>query len=311
MYNKLYTHIRNYRLALQKIILGLCFFVLCACEEVVIYKNIVEVEANLMTATLMQENISVQRTANKDGTYNIVITDATEFAKAVNILSMRGLPRAKFDSLCTIFKGDGMVSTPVEQKARYTCAKSQELSGSLTELDGISAARVHLVLSETDPISRKVKPASASVMIRYKAGVDVDALVPRIKQLISYGVEELPYQNVSVMLSEEMGHKQEMVMQNAQHKANMQNMLGQTENATDSSLSDKNINLFAQDSGTNGNTMNTTGTNMLVLYILMGMVVIGMAVILYFMMQMKNKMPSDDKQIKPFDDSHHNLPIEF
>ena len=290
MQSILQCKIKHYRSLLKKIIIGLCVLCVCACEEAsILYKNIEETEANLMTSVLLREGVEATRMPNTDGTYNIAINDASYFSEAIEILSMRGFPRMKFENLCTIFKGDSMVSTPVEQKARYTCAKSQELSGSLTELDGVSMARVHLVLSETDPISRKVKPASASIMIKYKAGMDVDTLIPKIKQLVSYGVEELPYQNVSVMLSEELGQKENMIAQ-ALHKSE-NNMGGQmmTESVTMQEDTEK-------------------SPNMLLLYILMGIIAVGMTVIIFLILHFKNQQ-FNNKFANP--NNPENLPMEF
>ncbi|MFT6071998.1 MAG: type III secretion system YscJ/HrcJ family lipoprotein [Alphaproteobacteria bacterium] len=254
---------------------------LSACDEAILYKNVEENDANLMTSVLIREGMDATRMANKDGTYNIVIQDGSYFPEAIDALSLRGFPRMKFENLCTIFKGDGMVSTPVEQKARYTCAKAQELSGSLTELDGISMARVHLVLSETDPISRKVKSASASVMIKYKTGMDIDTLIPKVKQLISYAVEELPYQNVSVMLSEEVGRKEAMIAQAFQRPNAEQSQPEETPN------------LFPNDN-------NSKSHNMIILYIIMAIMTIGMIIIIFFMLRIKNQQYE-----------HNNLPAEF
>lgn len=259
---------------IQKTIIILLVTFLCACNESVLYKNIEENEANMMTAVLLREGIDTQRVANPDGTYNIVISDGSYFPEAIDALSLRGFPRTKFESLCTIFKGEGMVSTPIEQKARYTCAKAQELSGSLTELDGISMARVHLVLSETDPITRKLKPASASIMIKYKPSMDVDTLIPKVKQLVSYAVEDLPYQNVSVMLSEEVGRNQDILSQAAKHTGT-------------SSVSVQNAsNLFPDEEDAIDTDKNQ---NMSFLYIIMATMTVGMVIIMYFMMRMKNK----------------------
>gem|GEM_PF-3327829 len=265
---------------LRKILLLLCIIFLCACEETTIYKNIEENEANLMASILIREGIDASRMENKDGTYNIIISDKKYFPEAIDALSLRGFPRMKFENLCSIFKGEGMVSTPIEQKARYTCAKAQELSGSLTELDGITMARVHLVLSETDPISRKVKPASASVMIKYKSGMDIDTLTPKVKQLISYAVEDLPYQNVSIMLSEEAGRKDVMVAK-AFEKPNLANM------------PQKVPDLFP-------NENNKSNNNMVILYIVMFVMTLGMLIIAFFMFRIKNHQYDNN-----------NLPAEF
>jgi type III secretion protein J len=271
MGNILDCKIKKYTLILQKIAMALLLTLLCACDESILYKNIEENEANLMTSVLLREGIDTKRMANTDGTYNIVISDASYFPEAIDALSLRGFPRAKFESLCTIFKGDSMVSTPIEQKARYTCAKAQELSGSLTELDGISMARVHLVLSETDPITRKLKPASASIMIKYKLGMDVDTIIPKIKQLVSYAVEDLPYQNVSVMLSEEVGRKEDKV---AKAFAEKQSTKTQTHNTAESFIDE-------DDENTGENQNNS------ILYIIMAIMTFGMIILVFFIIRMK------------------------
>ncbi len=274
MGNILDCKIKKYTLVLQKIAIALLLTLLCACNESILYKNIEENEANMMTAVLLREGIDTTRMANTDGTYNIVISDAGYFPEAIDALSLRGFPRAKFESLCTIFKGDSMVSTPIEQKARYTCAKAQELSGSLTELDGISMARVHLVLSETDPITRKLKPASASIMIKYKLGMDVDTIIPKIKQLVSYAVEDLPYQNVSVMLSEEVGRKEDKVAKAFAHKQNAQAHSGNTAQSF--------TNEDDEETENTGNNHNTS-----ILYIIMALMTFGMIILVFFIIRMK------------------------
>lgn len=283
-------YIKKYQHILKKGMVILLMTMLVACNESILYKNIEENEANLMTSILIREGIEASRVPNPDGTYNVVIADGAYFPEAIDALSLRGFPRTKFENLCTIFKGDGMVSTPVEQKARYTCAKAQELSGSLTELDGVTMARVHLVLSETDPISRKVKPASASVMIKYKLGLDIDTLIPKVKQLVSYAVEELPYQNVAVMLSEETGRKEEMLMNTFKKPID-------TAIAEDTPMP----NLFPNEDQ-NGNQ------NMVILYIIMGIITIGMLILIFFMFRMKSQyhdLPFDDF------DNDSNLPTKF
>jgi type III secretory pathway lipoprotein EscJ len=146
-------------------------------------------------------------------------------------------------------------------------------------------------LSETDPISRKVKPASASIMIKYKAGMDVDTLIPKIKQLVSYGVEELPYQNVSVMLSEELGQKDDMiaqVLQKPQSNAGGQMMTG-------------NDAMAMQD-----DTEKTP--NMLFLYVLMGIIAVGMTIIIFLILHFKNQQ-FNNKFANP--NNPENLPMEF
>lgn len=280
---------KNIKYFIKRYFILIAVILLSACNEMTLYKNLEEKEANLMTAVLLRENIDTQRMLNPDGTYDLILTDKTYFPEAMDVLAMRGFPRKTYDSLCTIFKGEGMVSTPLEQRARYTCAKAQELSGSLMELDGIIMARVHLVLSETDAISRKVKPASASVMIKYKEGMDVDTLIPRIKQMVSFGVESLPYQNVSVMLSEE--------------KVNQENNI----HAVGVKLSEEEIAENKSNPSVKHNPFEVAPSSNMFLYLFMGIMFIVMVAFGVFIMRVTTASATSGTTI----DNPENLPTEF
>lgn len=79
-------------------------------------------------------------------------------------------------------------------------ALSQELSETVSEIDGVLSARVHLVLPDNDPLRQQLVPSSASVFIRHRASVPVNDLVPQVKLLVANGVAGLSYDKVSVIL---------------------------------------------------------------------------------------------------------------
>jgi type III secretion protein J len=79
-------------------------------------------------------------------------------------------------------------------------ALSQELSRTVSDIDGVLTARVLLVLPENDPLREKAVPSSASVFIRYRADMPIEHLVPQIKMLVANGVAGLSYDKVSVIL---------------------------------------------------------------------------------------------------------------
>jgi type III secretion protein J len=79
-------------------------------------------------------------------------------------------------------------------------ALSQELSRTISDIDGVLSARVHLVLPENDPLRQQLVPSSASVFIRHHANMAMNDLVPQVKMLVANGVAGLSYDKVSVIL---------------------------------------------------------------------------------------------------------------
>jgi type III secretion protein J len=79
-------------------------------------------------------------------------------------------------------------------------ALGEELSRTISEIDGVLSARVQIVIPDNDPLRQDVSPASASVFVRYKPDSPVGDLVPQIKMLVAGGVSDLAYDKVSVVL---------------------------------------------------------------------------------------------------------------
>jgi type III secretion protein J len=129
-----------------------------------------------------------------------VSIDESRFAEAVQVLNDNGLPKEEFSTLGQVFKKDGLIASPVEERAEMIFALSQELSRTVSEIDGVLSARVHLVLPENDPLRQQLVPSSASVFIRHRASVPINDLIPQIKMLVANGVAGLSYDKVFVIL---------------------------------------------------------------------------------------------------------------
>lgn len=170
---------------------------LSACSQQVVFQQVGEAAANEMVAALRRAGIDARKQP-KDAAYAVTAPDG-DFARAVQILQAQGLPRAEFDSLGTVFKREGFVSTPLEERARLVHALSQELSHTVSSIDGVLLARVTLVMPDKHPLSDKAVPSSAAVLIKHRAGLDMEALVPKVKALVVNSVEGLSYEGVSVV----------------------------------------------------------------------------------------------------------------
>ncbi|MCB9942279.1 MAG: type III secretion inner membrane ring lipoprotein SctJ [Geminicoccaceae bacterium] len=185
---------RALRLALSLLTL----LVLAGCKTD-LYGNLSERDANEMAAILLDNGIDVDREIAKDGTITLFV-EKSDFASSVRLLTDAGYPRESFMDMGTIFGRDGLISSPVEERARFIFALSQELSDTLSRIDGVLSARVHIVLPDNNPFRQAAMPSSASVFIRHLDSVDLGMLVPEIKTLVANGIEGVVYDNVSVAL---------------------------------------------------------------------------------------------------------------
>ena len=149
----------------------LAALLLSACDAE-LYNNLDQRQANEMVAALQQRGIPAQRVVVKGGQYTIVV-DKGRFADSIAILNEAGLPKQEFQTMGQVFKKDGLVSSPMQERAQMIFALSQELSRTVSEIDGVLSARVHLVLPENDPLRQQLVPSSASVFIRHRSDAPV------------------------------------------------------------------------------------------------------------------------------------------
>jgi type III secretion protein J len=178
---------------------GVLLLLLSGCGGEVLYSNLAEQEVNEMVALLYDAGISATKQATTDQHF-AVLTEKQSFAEAVELLRSNGYPRNKFESLGDVFKKEGFVSSPLEERARLNYAQTQELAKTIESIDGVVLARVHLAVPKKEPLSEKAAPASASVFIKHRKSAKLKGKEAQIKALIVNSIEGLPYKNVTVAL---------------------------------------------------------------------------------------------------------------
>jgi type III secretion protein J len=171
---------------------------LAGCKQA-LYSQLSEQEANEVFAALSRTGISSNKVSVNDKYWGIEV-DPNDIPAAVETLNRVGLPRSRFASLGDMFKREGIVSTPTEERVRFLHGVSQELSHTLSTIDGVIAARVHLVMPQNDPLADKTRPSSASVFIKHRADLDLQPMVSSIKSLVLRSVEGLTHDAVYVSL---------------------------------------------------------------------------------------------------------------
>lgn len=181
---------------------------LVGCDkQVTLFSGLEENQANGVMAALMDSEIGCEKMPGDEGTWNLMIKD-TDFAKAVNICDKQGLPRRKFNGVGDVFKKTGMVSSPSEERIRFMDALAQDLSRTISMIDGVVDARVHVVLPENDPFAKNTLPSSAAVAIRSRYDADVEEVVPQIKALVKNAIEGLAYEKITVTVFQDTPPKE-------------------------------------------------------------------------------------------------------
>ena len=172
---------------------------LAGCSQQELYGQLSERQANEMVAVLRDSGIAAEKAAHENNQFALSTSNA-DFSRAVGLLRAAGYPRADFDTLGQVFKKEGFVSSPLEERARLIHALSQEMASTLNNIDGVVLARVHLAVPEKDPLADKPRPAAASVFIKHRPGVDLSPRAGHIKALVVNAIDGLPYDNVTVVL---------------------------------------------------------------------------------------------------------------
>nr|WP_297526991.1 type III secretion inner membrane ring lipoprotein SctJ [uncultured Roseateles sp.] len=157
---------------------------LAGCSGAIdLYTGLNEKDANEITAELDRHGLEAAKAPAGKQLFAVRVPPE-RFASAVAVLQAAGLPRHSFSRMGEVFKKDGMISTPTEERARFLSALAQELESTLSQIDGVVLARVHPVLPERVVPGEPVLPSSCSILIKHASGWNTAAYEPRIRKLV-------------------------------------------------------------------------------------------------------------------------------
>lgn len=183
---------------------GLLALAMTACSQVAVLEGLDERQANDVVAAMLRQNIAASKAANGKAGYAVTV-DQGSFAQAIDIVREHDLPRAPRGQVADAFPADAMISTPLSEKARLLSAVEQRLEESLSLLDGVRSARVHVSydgVDESSGVSRGASRAKhVAVVLRHEPGVHEQTLVQNAKRFLRNAFEDLSYDDVSVVLA--------------------------------------------------------------------------------------------------------------
>lgn len=170
----------------------------CA-KKVELMASIPEGEANEVLGALQNAGIPAEKVPGKEGMVGLQIA-ADQVGRAVDLLREQGLPRERFAGMGQVFKKEGLISSPLEERARYLYALSQELGSTLNQIDGVIVARVHVVLPERSSTGEPGQPASAAVFLKYHEGYEMDSVQPLVRRLVTNSIPGLAPEKVTIVM---------------------------------------------------------------------------------------------------------------
>ena len=177
-----------WRLAVLILAIGL----LAGCSRDALYAHLDEQQANDVVAALLNNGIDAEKvqTSERSSDWQVLI-DRRDMPAAVAVLHEAGLPHQSTDNYAQMFKKEGLVSSPLEDKQRFIYAREQELGHTLRQLDGVVDANVYLSIPDKDPMSDKPLSGSASVIIIARPNAGIETRASDIKAAIMSGTDGL------------------------------------------------------------------------------------------------------------------------
>jgi flagellar M-ring protein FliF len=180
------------------VVLGLVAWVALGSGEPMglLYSGLDPAQAGEISQKLEEMKISAE--ARGDGTSLYV--PVSQVARARMQLAAAGLPRQGGAGYELLDNQSPMNMTSFMQRVQRLRALEGELARTILALDGVHAARVHLVLPERETFAREAPPATASIIVTMLPGRHLSASqAAAVRLLVAGAVPRLKQENVSIV----------------------------------------------------------------------------------------------------------------
>ncbi len=184
------------------VLLGLMIFFVfvslrvSSTEMKLLYSDLSSMDASAIAAKL--EEVKIPYEVSSDGT-RVMVSD-TEVGRARMLLAQAGLPNGGSMGYELFDKQNGFGTTNAVQNINALRALEGELARTISSLDPVRSARVHLVLPQRELFARETRPASASVALGLRPGKRIESeQIAAIQSLVASAVPELKAESVSII----------------------------------------------------------------------------------------------------------------
>jgi flagellar M-ring protein FliF len=159
-----------------------------------LYSNLPSADAASVTEELTTKGVPYQLA---DGGSTIMVPQAQVYQLRLD-LSAQGLPQDGAPGYALLDK-QGITASEFRQRVDYQRALEGELSKTLTAIEGVDAATVHLVIPSEDLFTKDAKKPSASVLLKGRPGQNIDpGQVQSVVHLVSSSIESMDPADVTV-----------------------------------------------------------------------------------------------------------------
>ena len=135
-----------------------------------------------------------------DASGSRIMVPADQVARARMLLAKEGLPSGGSIGYEIFDRADGLTASAFQQGISQTRAMEGELARTIRSLQGVRAARVHLVLPKREPFARDRQEAQASVVMTMAGAARLDREgVQAVLNLIAAAVPGLKAQNIAIV----------------------------------------------------------------------------------------------------------------
>ncbi|MDP2210428.1 MAG: flagellar basal-body MS-ring/collar protein FliF [Candidatus Aquicultor sp.] len=174
--------------------LGSLFYWVSRPSYSVLFSNLSSEDAGAIVAKLQEKKVPYRLNGS-----SIIEVPSDQVHEARIQLAGEGLPEGGTVGF-EIFDQTNFGLSEFAQKLNYRRALEGELGRTISQINEIEGARVHIVLPEPSLYKDKENPATASVIIKPRAGARLaDSKVQGIVNLVSKSIEGLKTENITVV----------------------------------------------------------------------------------------------------------------